>query len=287
MPIAQMWRTLGALLALLLALPRVQRLRSQWQLEYLVFDDSKDYALVYSMPKVGSTSLWVGVGAHRQIWAYYESLNETYKHIAKTHVHAIAKDFLRKVPEGRRIWLFCAVRNPFARLASLYWEDIEMERHLSDLSQEQILAMNTSDLHLDFLQNWTLHLRDDFFSRDLLDAVGVDLSQIKFPFEAGKMMIEGTAFGKQVVVVVLRAEDVKVWWDIMRHNVPTWASGHKQNAKDLWYGAKYQEFRRTFRWPGWAIDELLAGDSLRFYTIAERATFLHRVIEGESFGRGG
>mmetsp|Transcript_100082 Transcript_100082/g.311833 ORF Transcript_100082/g.311833 Transcript_100082/m.311833 type:complete len:336 (+) Transcript_100082:92-1099(+) len=282
------WLRRAALAALAaLAWPLLGWLRREWRrrmvLPSLVFDYENDYALVFSMIKVGSTSLWVGMGSYLELWNYYDKLNETYGILSKTHYPHIAHDFVKKVPPGKRIWIFTGVRNPMARLVSGYFEDIEQKRHMAHLTEEEILAMDMKDMQWDFLRNYTLDVRDNWFSSDLNALAGVDLTKYSFPFNEGRLIVEGMSYGRPIIVVMLRAEDVEYWWDIMRLHVPSWTVDHKQDSKELWYGAKYAAFKKSFRWPSWALDVLIRADSQKFFTIAERAKMFRVAALGPSW----
>uniref|UniRef100_A0A7S4QG48 Sulfotransferase domain-containing protein n=1 Tax=Alexandrium monilatum TaxID=311494 RepID=A0A7S4QG48_9DINO len=252
----------------------------QRDLSSLRLDYDNDHIMVYSMTKVGSTSLWVALGSKLEQWNYLEETNETYGSITKTHFPEVARDIVRKVPRDKTLWIFTSVRNPFARQVSAYFEDIEQKRHLANLTEEQIMAMPMDEMHQDFLKRWPKENfgADNWYSTEFAKIAGVDLTAHKFPFGEGRLIVEGWVHGRPTIVVLLRAEDVCCWWDIMRHHVPNWNPVHKEDARELWYGRKYEEFKKNFTWPRHIVEAVSRADSLRWYTIAERAKMLRKAL---------
>uniref|UniRef100_A0A7S4UP29 Sulfotransferase domain-containing protein n=1 Tax=Alexandrium monilatum TaxID=311494 RepID=A0A7S4UP29_9DINO len=271
---------LGALAALTLTKTKPASKPPARDLSTLVFDYENDHALVFSMGKVGSTSLWVALGSKLEQWNYLEETNETYGSITKTHFPEVARDIVRKVPRDKTLWIFTSVRNPFARQVSAYFEDIEQKRHLGNLTEEQIMAIPMGEMQQNFLAGWpdSNWGSDDWFSKEFAKVAGVDITKHKFPFEEGRLIVEGRVHGRPTIVVLLRAEDVCCWWDIMRHHVPNWNPVHKEDARELWYGRKYEEFKKNFTWPRHIVEAVSRADSLRWYTIAERAKMLRKAL---------
>mmetsp|Transcript_44550 Transcript_44550/g.128897 ORF Transcript_44550/g.128897 Transcript_44550/m.128897 type:complete len:293 (+) Transcript_44550:82-960(+) len=251
-------------------------------LDQLMFDPRTSSALILTPAKVASTSIWVTVSNAVGYFQYEEEIQETYKPILKTHFVSVARDFIKKDKSNNPIWFFASVRQPYTRYMSLYFEDIEQERYSS---QERLLAMNASEMHEDFL-NWYRKgnkiMEENWCESQVHQVTGVRLKDYSFPYEAGKLVVSGSAHGKSFIVVLLRFEDLKRWIEIMQPQVPWWdtVGVFKQDARELWYYDKYKEFKQTFRWPRKDAEALQSGCSMHFYTPEEQKASFLRAIEG-------
>mmetsp|Transcript_92621 Transcript_92621/g.246042 ORF Transcript_92621/g.246042 Transcript_92621/m.246042 type:complete len:310 (-) Transcript_92621:106-1035(-) len=269
---------------LLLALPLgSESLRHDlWQapdLDAVYFGNTS--ALIFSTGKVASTTIWVTVSMLAGYYQYADKFQVTYKPILKTHADKIAADFVRKDASEGPIWVFTSVRQPFTRLISMYFEDVEMERYSS---QNRTLAMSMPEMREDFLAWYSGgshgHRQESWFHTSLLEVTGANLTDYAFPVEDGKLVVESSAHGRRFIIVLLRYEDILRWTEIMRPTVPWWgvADVHKQNAKELWYGEKYRQFAMHFKWPKEEAKALLDCDNLRFYSAQEREAFYRHAV---------
>jgi len=278
-----MWRCLAILLVLSKNVEALRHVKTQEApLDQLMFDPRTSSALILTPAKVASTSIWVTVSNAVGYFQYEEEIQETYKPILKTHFVSVARDFIKKDKSNNPIWFFASVRQPYTRFMSLYFEDIEQERYSS---QERLLAMNASEMHEDFLKWFRNEKKSQYegWCEGLIHQVsGVRLTDYSFPYEAGKLVVSGSAHGKRFIVVLLRFEDLKRWIEIMQPQVPWWdtVGVFKQDARELWYYDKYKEFKQTFRWPRKDAEALLSGCSMHFYSPEEQKAFFLRATEG-------
>lgn len=244
------------------------------------FDPRNSSALIYSLGKVASTTIWVTVSLAVGYYQYAVELQNTYKPILKTHVEMVAKDFIDKDKSDQPIWVFTSVRQPFTRLISMYFEDIEMERYSS---RNRTLAMTMPEMHDDFLEWYKVFhptREETWFANELHRVTGANLSAYTFPVEEGRLVVKSSSRGKRFIVVVLRFEDIMRWNQTMKAQVWWWGMHdiHKQNSKEVWYHEKYRDFARSFRWPEDRAQELLECEQFRLYSPAEREAFYKHAV---------
>eukprot|EP00416_Gambierdiscus_australes_P040024 CAMPEP_0171106066 /NCGR_PEP_ID=MMETSP0766_2-20121228/63977_1 /TAXON_ID=439317 /ORGANISM="Gambierdiscus australes, Strain CAWD 149" /LENGTH=279 /DNA_ID=CAMNT_0011567065 /DNA_START=107 /DNA_END=943 /DNA_ORIENTATION=+ len=254
------------------------------------FNEHKDHALVYSLGKVGSTTMWIAITYAFRYYEYSSAKQQNYSQIFKTHDLPVAKDYMQKCPVNKTngtIWIFVSIREPFRRLMSMYFEDIEMDRWkytntTTNYTNETLRSIRVGELHRDFPRWYWSRKRvpsyETFFEKDLYQVSGVNLLNYTFPVDEGKLVVEGRSFGKPVVVVLLRYEEIARWKEIMRPLVWWWEMSHQQDASQLFYYDKYQEFVQTYRWPKDLAEDVMQGNSIHFYSPEERQAALQRAL---------
>lgn len=246
------------------------------------FDPSKDFALIYTNGKVGSTSIWQAFGklAGKAERDYAGTTKPSYKRILKTHRPEVAADFINKAPSHANIWVMTSVRQPYTRLISAFFERVE-NGHL--LSKERVLNMTMPELHQAFLDQLPAPSRwfDDFDS-----VTGMNFTKYPFPENDGKLVVSSKAFSeKNVKVVLLRLEDVQQWDQIMSQHVVGWQTPHGQNPDDTWFADTYKEFLQTFTYSKDVAKKYAIDDNMHFYTDIEQAAFLQHAVGEFDFHR--
>uniref|UniRef100_A0A7S1WSW6 Sulfotransferase domain-containing protein n=1 Tax=Alexandrium catenella TaxID=2925 RepID=A0A7S1WSW6_ALECA len=275
----------GILYALLLSAGAVLVERPQQHASHPVLFDRRAPAVVFTAGKVGSTtiarSLAVEVYFQGNLrYRYLTGTPQKWPLIVKTHMPSVAADFIKaRGSHAGPVWVFAAVRQPFTRLVSNYFEAIETGGYRS---RERTLAMSMREMREDFLA-WVNKSRGAGchpFFHGLRQVVGVNLADYAFPFEEGKLMVKSQVNSTSLVVALLRFEDIARWGEIMRENVPWWRDGrfHVQDSRLTWYSDKYKEFSRYLKWPRAKADELMKCDHFHFYSPAERAAFYQHAV---------
>eukprot|EP00408_Alexandrium_pacificum_P016334 CAMPEP_0171200162 /NCGR_PEP_ID=MMETSP0790-20130122/23838_1 /TAXON_ID=2925 /ORGANISM="Alexandrium catenella, Strain OF101" /LENGTH=297 /DNA_ID=CAMNT_0011665533 /DNA_START=98 /DNA_END=991 /DNA_ORIENTATION=- len=243
------------------------------------FDRLKGSALVFTMPKVASIPIMLSLAASPSAYQYATQPQRAYWPLLKTHARSVAVDFLKKGQGFPETWVVTAVRQPYSRLVSSYFEAIDRGLH----NQSHVQRMDIEEMSTDFL-SWVNSSSgagcDPFFRADLPEVIGMNLTEYTFPVEQGKLVVHGKANGKLIVAVLLRVEDASRWTEIMRAQVPWWGRSHEhaQDSKETWYSDIYKRFSRTFTWPKDEAARLLECDHFRFYSESERQAFYRQAI---------
>ncbi|MDC8005764.1 putative capsular polysaccharide synthesis family protein [Aureisphaera galaxeae] len=159
------------------------RLRELTERINLLF--SKDIILVYTMGKVGSTSIYYSLKrkfkgrvlfTHRMIEKNIEAYNKAFiKNNIKPHRSKVGELVLKKMA-SKNIKIISLVREPIGRNISDFFQDLPV--YLKN--HRMIDGMEPSDIHSQFLQNYPHKIPLRWFDEEFKETTGIDVFNTPF-----------------------------------------------------------------------------------------------------------
>lgn len=245
-----------------------------------LLDCNRDYILIFTPPKTGSTSMAASLDDLCQLdTKWTPETNVSYPRSIKPDNEAtVAKDFLSKVPDASTVWLFTMVRNPFARAPSEFFQFPSIGWQLS-MSYDVIPTMQTFALKFrEYLPNW-MQEEAEFYG-NFMDVTGVELSGDAFDHSEHHMFTSKKVGTKTLNIVQLRVEDSDFWEHVLTKYIPGFVlktGNDKSDIQDTLTkveqehsdAEQYAEFKEYFQYSDKEKYEMLKLDVLNFYTKAE------------------
>lgn len=249
----------------------------------VVFNCERDYLLVYTLGKTGSTtfedSFFKLCGDHHRIkWVNKpqdEPLHPNAKAI-KTQIMGaqVAKDFLEKIPPRSNVWILTFVRDPFARMQSAFFQ-IMWKKIGEDNAENMKLQELSSKFHKYVAGNMKAHTPYTTFWSSFSQTIGVDILSKSFDFDAKKIFISEPINQRNQRTLLLRLEDVDQWSTILAPHFGGFELVVGNDSTEKWYRDLYEQFKSQFVWNRAEIDQLSTVKELQFYTQDEIQKFKH------------
>lgn len=241
---------------------------------------SSEITLVYTMAKVGSTSYYKVLKKYP--WSpvfHIHSLNlseeHQYNQALKTKglypdSWSNTNSILRHLRQGKKTKVITAIRNPFQRNISAFFEVLE---YYTDRRGEQ---MSTQELTQIFLEKLPHDYPLDWFDKEINNYLGINVYQ--YPFDTSKKY---QRINKGPISLLLLRTDtpdtVKVAQitDFSKKSIDAFS---KQNiATDKYYAQAYERFKRTVRLPHTYIQKLTEHSFTRhFFHLKEIVAMRNR-----------
>jgi len=260
-----------------------------------VFNASSDRILIFSEQKTGTNTLQDTLGQvtldHKRLpqWEAGD-FPDVYPENVKTHSSGIARDWLKKVPPEKNVWVFKSVRNTYSRALSYFFQSV-CDYGKNETCKAGLTADNLDDsvmkrMVADF-DEWvqTEYVRrlqgngGDATPSVFGDVTGVDVIQNDFDFKERRMLLQTQRGESKLYVVLLRLEDADQWETILQPLLPEYQAGGVNGggtnlAGEKWYADVYNQFEKIYRFSGETVSMLKEADmNNHFYSRSELATF--------------
>ena len=244
-----------------------------------------EWVLVYTMGKVGSTSLYYSLKKklgpkvmfiHRMNVSNIASYNKPFlQNGIKPHGSSLALFAKQRIiDKGKPVSIISAVREPISRNISDFFQDFKVYNHGKDFTEVKIEKAIQN-----FINNYPHHLPDNWFKEEFSTILGIDLQDIKFD-RAEKY---GTVSHGNIKVLFLRTDlnndaKLKVLQQFLsRKNIKLRVKNtHSQKA----YRDYYAEFLETIELSTAFVNRMYSEEYLQlFYTQEEIKSFRERWLQ--------
>ncbi len=240
--------------------------------------------IVYSMPKVGSTSMQTSLLKHR-IWSYqvhqiqdvsvypykikYPVDMKFYRRWIRAwrlqHRYWTAKGLDEKFIKPKRFTkIITLVRDPITRNMSKFFDDpwrLVDGQDVGTLSQDKLIDLFLNKHNHQGVFKW--------FDREFKAGLGIDVYQYPFPYEQGYQRIKQDCF--DVLVLRVELDDAlkeKAIADFL--DIPTFNLTRKYEGETRVHGPRYREFKEKIRLPQSYLDMMCDAKYTRhFYSSDE------------------
>eukprot|EP00929_Paragymnodinium_shiwhaense_P014013 TRINITY_DN121877_c0_g1_i1.p1 TRINITY_DN121877_c0_g1~~TRINITY_DN121877_c0_g1_i1.p1 ORF type:complete len:410 (+),score=53.96 TRINITY_DN121877_c0_g1_i1:86-1315(+) len=266
---------------------------SQQQAAPVVCNRKKDYILIYTYGKVGSSTLqdalsrWMhpekGQGQAIALIPYQVSEALRQHRGLFTHGPHVVRDFRQRwTKPGDTIWVVTAVRSPWVHQMSSFYEKI-IDRLNPERQEEYRIPYSMEELHAMFRKarrTWVSE-HQHWFSRMFRTGTGVNLLENASAYDHLKkrLFVQHVVDDRILNIVLLHLEDADQWEDILNEFFPGVTVGAKRTSENRWYQDSYHDFKKTFVFDHREIRELLSYEQWYFYSPSE-AMRLHTAAEG-------
>lgn len=241
-----------------------------------VFDCKRDYLLMYTIGKTGSSTFQASFG--KLCGRYPRYLNsskdenrkfESAKEVkTQTHGDQVAKDFLEKVPPWSNVWIVTIVRDPFPRMLSHFFQT--MHTRLSRNRAEHIEMQELDSIFHSWFRAGVNQQgpQSDYFTfwQRFSQTTGIDILSKPFDFATKKLFISEQIEKRYQHTLVLRLEDADEWPTILAPHFAGFKLIADNVAEDKWYSDLYEQFKQQFVWTQSEFDELSSAKEMHFYS---------------------
>lgn len=248
----------------------------------------EDHVVLLTYGKVASSSLGISFasvlglefkqdvglkGYHTQVPSYDRGIT--------THAPYVVKDFLAKVPRGKRCWVVTVVRNPFVHPISVYGE-----QRLSQVGQE---FYNNSAYLFDDFRAWRKksNQHEVWFGQTFFENLRINVVAHArgFDFESRHLLVRAVVAGVDVRVLVIRYEDYNEWDNIIgryfkgfKLGVTYKGANHRITDQRLW-AVPAKLLRSQYKYSAEEAQDVLQSDSWLFYTRDEKMAMLRNATD--------
>lgn len=237
-----------------------------------VFDCNRDYFLVYTLGKTGSSTLQASFSKLCGRYPKYVGRKEDEpsrfnRHEVKTQImgEQVAKDFLEQVPPGRNVWILTMVRDPWVRIQSSFFENLKKwvgNKQGQDMQMQEII----SGFHEYFSHSQRPHSFYIDWWHSFAQTTSVDIISKPFDFANRKIFSSEQINKRHQYTLLLRLEDIEQWPRILAPHFGDFELVPDNIAKDKWYDDLYEKFRSQLVWKQSEFDALSSAKELHVYT---------------------